>query len=208
MLMQDNLAVGDVLGHDEMPLSSRVLFGSGQLDGLESAIAFRNFRIWPRARLLMRGDDTLCIGSRAFDLLMVLLSSRGEVVQKSALLRLVWPDTIVDESNLRFQIAALRKVLGKDRDLIMSIPGRGYFFTFDAADEAQPQQFAVQKRTDELPPTEANNSALQRVGQMLDRSRSGKMRQNLSETDLFNLMIHLAGMLATESGSLNAAHKP
>jgi DNA-binding response OmpR family regulator len=40
----------------------------------------------------------------------------------------VWPLTIVDESNLRFQIACLRKALGEDCDLIKTISGRGYIF--------------------------------------------------------------------------------
>ena len=40
----------------------------------------------------------------------------------------VWPSTLVEESNLRFQMMSLRKALGKDRDIIKTIPGRGYLF--------------------------------------------------------------------------------
>src|SRR6516165_2248410 len=43
----------------------------------------------------------------------------------------VWPDTFVDEGNLRFQVATLRKALGDGRGgnrFIANIPGRGYTF--------------------------------------------------------------------------------
>jgi DNA-binding response OmpR family regulator len=89
---------------------------------------FRSFRLLPRSRTLLRGAEPVDCGSRAFDLLHVLLLSRGKVVPKEEIVRHVWPTTIVDESNLRFQMAALRRVLGPDKDLIKTIPGRGYLF--------------------------------------------------------------------------------
>jgi DNA-binding winged helix-turn-helix (wHTH) protein len=51
--------------------------------------------------------------------------------------KLVWPTTIVEESNLRFQVAQLRKALAHDQDLIKTIPGRGYLFALEA-DAATP----------------------------------------------------------------------
>ena len=75
------------------------------------------------------------IGSRAFDLLVVLLASRGAIVSKNDIMKFVWPSVNVDESNLRFQIACLRKVLAHDRDVIKTISGRGYLFTTDVLDE-------------------------------------------------------------------------
>jgi DNA-binding winged helix-turn-helix (wHTH) protein len=72
------------------------------------------------------------LGSRAFDLLEVLLRHRGAVVSKEQIVRSVWPSTTVEESNLRFQMAALRKALGSDRDLIKTIPGRGYVLAAEA----------------------------------------------------------------------------
>jgi DNA-binding winged helix-turn-helix (wHTH) protein len=84
--------------------------------------------LFPRSRLLLREGGPVTLGSRAFDLLLVLLRSRGEVVTKDDIVREVWPHTIVEESNLRFQMASLRNALGEDRDLIKTIPGRGYLF--------------------------------------------------------------------------------
>jgi DNA-binding response OmpR family regulator len=82
---------------------------------------------------LLRNGEPVELGSRAFDLLVVLLKSRGAVVSKNEIVDYVWPSTMVDESNLRFQMACLRRVLGVDRDVIKTIQGRGYLFAAEAA---------------------------------------------------------------------------
>ena len=91
-------------------------------------LRFGAWRLVPRARLLLRAGQPVELGSRAYDLLHILLCRRGFVVEKNAIVSFVWPNTIVEESNLRFQVAALRKVLGEDSVLIKTIPGRGYIF--------------------------------------------------------------------------------
>ncbi len=93
---------------------------------LPAAFSFGPFRLLPGSRTLLRDGQPVECGSRAFDLLHVLLLSRGQVVSKDDIVRHVWPTTCVDESNLRFQMASLRKVLGSYRDAIKTIPGRGY----------------------------------------------------------------------------------
>jgi TolB-like protein len=62
------------------------------------------------------------------DVLIALVNARGELVSKDDLLSRVWPNTIVEENNLQFQISTLRKALGEDRDLIKTVTGRGYRF--------------------------------------------------------------------------------
>lgn len=89
---------------------------------------FGRWCLVPRARLLLHDGREMEVGSRAFDLLHLLLLKRGFVVEKKEIVSFVWPNTIVEESNLRFQMATLRKALGGDRDLIKTIPGRGYIF--------------------------------------------------------------------------------
>ena len=89
-------------------------------------LRFGRWCLVPRARLLLCDGKPFELGSRAFDLLHLLLSRRGFVVEKNVIVSFVWPSTIVEESNLRFQMATLRKALGKDRHLIKTIPGRGY----------------------------------------------------------------------------------
>ncbi len=103
-------------------------------DPSEDAIRFRRFQLFPSARLLLRDGRPIEIGSRAFDLLTILLASRGSVVSKEEIFRHVWPSTVVEESNLRWQMVSLRKVLGEDGDLIKTIPGRGYLFACEVGE--------------------------------------------------------------------------
>jgi hypothetical protein len=60
---------------------------------------------------------------------MALIEARGAVVSKDALMERVWPDRIVEENNLQWQISALRAAFGADRSLIRTVSGRGYQFT-------------------------------------------------------------------------------
>jgi DNA-binding winged helix-turn-helix (wHTH) protein len=69
------------------------------------------------------------LGTRALDLLLVLLEADGSLVTKDELMSCVWPGITVAEENLKVQISALRKALGQDRDFIRTEPGRGYRFT-------------------------------------------------------------------------------
>ncbi|MGH8294287.1 MAG: ATP-binding protein, partial [Steroidobacteraceae bacterium] len=69
------------------------------------------------------------LGSRAFDVLLILVEAAGELVTKEELLTRVWPGTVVEESNIQVQVSALRKALGEDRGLILTVPLRGYRFT-------------------------------------------------------------------------------
>ncbi|WP_168791462.1 ATP-binding protein [Paraburkholderia aromaticivorans] len=78
------------------------------------------------SRELFLDGQPVRIGSRAFDILAVLIGANGALVSKSAMLERVWPDTIVEENNLQVHMSALRKVLGESRNLIQTVSGRGY----------------------------------------------------------------------------------
>src|SRR5277367_6832855 len=97
----------------------------------ESAIAFGPFRLLARQRILLEGDKPLRIGSRALDILIALLERPGVVISKSDLMERVWPNTFVEESNLKVNISALRRTIGDGsggRRYIVSVPSRGYSF--------------------------------------------------------------------------------
>lgn len=98
---------------------------------VHEALCFRNFRLLPTARILLRDDQPVEIGSRAFDLLHILLRSQGAVVERAVIMRHVWPTTTVDESNLRSQVSRLRRALGVHRGLLKTVPGRGYLLAAD-----------------------------------------------------------------------------
>jgi TolB-like protein/DNA-binding winged helix-turn-helix (wHTH) protein len=77
------------------------------------------------------GAAPVDIGSRALDVLGVLVSRPGELLSKQAIMQAVWPNMVVDEKNLTVQIAALRRVLDHgqtDRSCIQTEAGRGYRF--------------------------------------------------------------------------------
>jgi DNA-binding winged helix-turn-helix (wHTH) protein len=94
-------------------------------------VSFGPFRLLPTQFLLLEGDDPVPLGSRALQILIVLLERPGELVSKQELMARVWPDVFVEPANLTVHISALRRMLrdGRDRNrFIINIPGRGYSF--------------------------------------------------------------------------------
>ncbi|MGE8164912.1 ATP-binding protein [Paraburkholderia sp. NPDC080076] len=90
------------------------------------------------SRELLLDGQPVRIGTRAFDILAVLIAANGALVSKDALLEQVWPDTIVEENNLQVHMSALRKVLGESRNLIQTVSGRGYRLVSREACAGQP----------------------------------------------------------------------
>lgn len=95
------------------------------------AIHFRRFCVLPRARQVLLDGSPVEVGGRAFDVLMTLIEARGTVVTKREIITHVWPGLVVEEINLRVQISAIRRLLGKDRGILKTVPGRGYLFAED-----------------------------------------------------------------------------
>jgi DNA-binding winged helix-turn-helix (wHTH) protein len=94
----------------------------------EAPIEFGRIRVLLRRRRLLADGVAVELGTRAFDLLLVLLEADGALVTKKELLDRVWPSVVVSEENLKVQISALRKALGADRHLIRTEFGLGYRF--------------------------------------------------------------------------------
>ena len=100
-------------------------------DEAQGAVEFGRFRLLRHRRELFADGVVVELGSRALDVLMVLIEARGAVVTKDEIMARVWPDTVVEENNLVVQISTLRKALGEDRDFIRTVSGRGYRFIAD-----------------------------------------------------------------------------
>src|SRR5690349_19319275 len=111
---------------------NRVRNGSYWTDAMDGdAISFGPFRLIAAQRLLLEGDTPVRLGSRAFDILAALVERAGEVIGKEELIARAWPETIVEEANLKIQVSALRRALGDGRGghrFILTVPGRGYNF--------------------------------------------------------------------------------
>ncbi|BCG03429.1 transcriptional regulator (plasmid) [Paraburkholderia sp. PGU19] len=80
------------------------------------------------------------IGARAFDILEVLYRADGGIVSKDAIMDAVWPGSIVEENRLQVHIAALRKLFGADRELIKTVPGRGYLLVSENRHARAPER--------------------------------------------------------------------
>jgi DNA-binding winged helix-turn-helix (wHTH) protein len=95
----------------------------------DATLEFGRFRVLLRQRQLLADGVPVELGTRAFDLLLVLLEADGLLVSKEELLNRVWSGIVVSEENLKVQVSALRKALGSERDVIRTECGRGYRFT-------------------------------------------------------------------------------
>jgi len=96
----------------------------------QSFYSFREFRLDVAERKLLRANESVPLMPKVFDVLAVLVERSGHLVEKDELLRIVWEDAFVEESNVARVVHALRKTLGEDAEhkFIETIPKRGYRF--------------------------------------------------------------------------------
>ena len=93
---------------------------------------FGPFRLNLEGRVLMRDHQVVPLAPKTFDLLVILVQSRGRAFSKQELMNSLWPDTFVEEANLSFQIFVLRKALGEDgARWVETVPKHGYRFSAD-----------------------------------------------------------------------------
>jgi DNA-binding winged helix-turn-helix (wHTH) protein/TolB-like protein len=91
---------------------------------------FGEFRLDAQRRALRKGGATVPLTPKAFDVLLLLIQNTGRIVTKDELMKAVWPDSFVEESNLTQTIFMVRKALDEtsDRRYILTVQGRGYRF--------------------------------------------------------------------------------
>jgi predicted ATPase/DNA-binding winged helix-turn-helix (wHTH) protein len=97
-----------------------------------------SFELYPSERLLKVAGKPVELGSRAFDVLLVLVEHHGRLVTKATLLERVWPRLVVDENNIPTQIASLRRALGVGA--IRTVQGFGYRLDLDVSGKSKGQQ--------------------------------------------------------------------
>jgi Tol biopolymer transport system component/DNA-binding winged helix-turn-helix (wHTH) protein len=119
---------------------------------------FGGYRLDPQARILGLRDQPIALAPKSFDLLLLLVERRGRVLERDELIRALWPDTIVEEANLTFQVSTLRKALGGDGSKwIETVPKHGYRFSASVR-EMPPEG----KATAEAPAAAARSPARRR----------------------------------------------
>lgn len=99
---------------------------------------FGEFRLDGSRKMLYRGDREVALAPKAVETLLALVKRRGEILSKDELIRAIWTDVVVDESNLALYLHVLRKTLGSqngDRPFIQTFRRRGYRFNADSVKE-------------------------------------------------------------------------
>ncbi len=107
----------------------------------DDTLRFDHFELRPAERVLRVRGEPVSVGSRAFDLLLVLAQRHERLVTKQELLDLVWPGLVVEEHNIATQIGKLRKLLGTSA--IATLPGYGYRLTVARPAAASPTAAAA-----------------------------------------------------------------
>jgi DNA-binding winged helix-turn-helix (wHTH) protein/tetratricopeptide (TPR) repeat protein len=97
---------------------------------------FEEFELAPSRRTVTRDGKPLVLSQKAFELLAYLVTNPARVLTKDELLKAVWPNSFVEESNLAQQISALRRALTDRAGCIVTVPGQGYQFTAEVGEES------------------------------------------------------------------------
>jgi Tol biopolymer transport system component/DNA-binding winged helix-turn-helix (wHTH) protein len=106
----------------------------------DRAYAFGPFIVDGPRRLLWRDGQFVPLTPRAFDILLLLIEHRGEVVDKDTLLSAIWGSTVVEEATVVRHVSTLRKalhLLPEQHDVLVTVPGRGYRFVAPIAEVEQ-----------------------------------------------------------------------
>ena len=170
---------------------------------LPPALEFGSFRIDPEQRLLLRDHEPVPLSPKAFDLLLALTERGGQVVPKDDLMKILWPDTFVEESNLGQHVFQLRKALGErpqDHTYIITVPGRGYRFAQKVRtvpEEDQAHQGEEQKSDEQIV---VATRSLSRV--VIERNRRTDLRV------LVPVALAVAGILIVAGLFWNSRRKP
>ncbi len=105
---------------------------------LPESYRFGTFELCVSQRRLLDAGQDVRLGTRAIDLLLVLVERAAMVVPREQLLDLVWSGAMVEENNIAVQVTAIRKLLG--RNAIVTEPGRGYRFVLSVEVGSKPPE--------------------------------------------------------------------
>jgi len=115
---------------------------------------FGAFRFLPAERQLLRDGERVTLPPKAFDLLSILVQNSGHAVRKEELLEKLWPDTVVEETNLNHYVSVVRKALANGAHgsngerYIETVPKFGYRFTSEVrASNMQTESLLIHRQT-------------------------------------------------------------
>ncbi|MFM0478786.1 ATP-binding protein [Paraburkholderia strydomiana] len=122
----------------------------------EGSFVFGPFVFLPGRRTLLKGQKQIRLGSRAAEILHLLVSRAGDLITKEELIAHTWPSTFVEDANVKVHVSALRRALGEvrpDATYIATVAGRGYRFVAPVlmTNEGGPREFFAASLTTALP---------------------------------------------------------
>jgi adenylate cyclase len=97
----------------------------------KTSYEFGPFRVDARERRLLRNGEVVPLTPKVFDILLIFVQNSGHILNKDEVMKLVWPNTSVEEGNLARNISTLRKALGESptkHQYVETVPWRGYRF--------------------------------------------------------------------------------
>jgi len=160
---------------------------------------FGHFRLDTAERLLLRDQSPVPLTPKVFETLLALVERSGQLVEKDELIREVWPDAFVEESNLTQNISVLRRALGEHANgqrYIETVPKRGYRFVASvrevrdeqpspAAEISFPSEAVTTAKEEVSPRHEIESepmavSAAQVLAASVGKSSGGSRRQSLT----------------------------
>src|SRR5271157_495953 len=121
---------------------------------------FGPFRVDPEKQVLLREDQPVPVTPKTFETLLILVRHSREVVFKDDLMKELWPDSFVEESNLSQNIFMLRKALGEtpeDRRFIVTLPGKGYRFVAEVRTVTQDGEDVIIARRSQMVVEQTDN---------------------------------------------------
>jgi TolB-like protein/DNA-binding winged helix-turn-helix (wHTH) protein/Tfp pilus assembly protein PilF len=152
---------------------------------------FGPFRLEPHERRLLRGNEIVALTPKALDTLLLLVRNSGHLLEKDDLIRMLWPDTFVEEGSLSNHIFLLRKALGDDPEYIETVPRRGYRFVG-----------SVHQLPDGLPPsTETSQEERSEIADTISKGRLSTQAESAIPSRARTLGLALAIVLVL-SGAL------
>lgn len=168
---------------------------------MPQTLRFDRFELRPSERTLLADGWPVALGSRAFDLLVCLVTRHERVVSKGEVLEQVWPGQVVEENNLAVHVSALRKVLGAGA--IAAVSGRGYRFTLAVgADPGRPAGEPAARAVHERP-----SIAVLPLSVLSDDARIGFFAQGLAE-DVTALLARVPGFVLIAHASSSQFRDP
>ena len=113
---------------------------------LSGTYLFDSFSFDVARRALIKGEERFNLTRNQFQILLLLIKNAGEPVTKDQFLNQVWPDQVVEESNLVVNIHSLRRIIEADNRnpaIIVTIPGMGYKLAGDVTFKEEPPEESV-----------------------------------------------------------------